>query len=81
MSGRDRKISLRVVHSKLKTWMPYDKLVLERDPMYWDAATVKLDEIYLLSDNRPTYDDESVQGRRDLMRSTIAGCQIRGFTS
>jgi oligopeptide transport system substrate-binding protein len=31
---------------KLKTWTPYDKLVLERDPMYWDAATVKLDEIY-----------------------------------
>ncbi len=31
---------------KLKTWVPYDRLVLERDPMYWDAATVKLDEIY-----------------------------------
>lgn len=31
---------------KLKTWIPYDKLVLERDPMYWDAAAVKLDEIH-----------------------------------
>jgi oligopeptide transport system substrate-binding protein len=31
---------------KVKTWVPYDKLVLERDPMYWDAANVKLDEIY-----------------------------------
>jgi len=31
---------------RLKTWIPYDKLVLERDPMYWDAAAVKLDEIY-----------------------------------
>ena len=31
---------------KLKTWIPYDKLVLERDPMYWDAATVKLDELH-----------------------------------
>lgn len=31
---------------KLRTWIPYDKLVLERDPMYWDAATVKLDEIH-----------------------------------
>jgi oligopeptide transport system substrate-binding protein len=31
---------------KVKTWIHYDKLVLERDPMYWDAATVKLDEIY-----------------------------------
>jgi oligopeptide transport system substrate-binding protein len=32
---------------KLKTWIPYDKLVLERDPMYWDAGSVKLDEIHL----------------------------------
>ena len=31
---------------KLKQWVPYDKIVLERDPMYWDVATVKLDEIY-----------------------------------
>jgi oligopeptide transport system substrate-binding protein len=38
---------------KVKTWQPYDKLVLERDPMYWDAARVKLDEIhfYPMSDN------------------------------
>ena len=38
---------------KLKTWQPYDKLVVERDPMYWDAANVKLDEIhfYPMSDN------------------------------
>ena len=32
---------------KLKLWKPYDQIVLERDPMYWDAANVKLDEIYL----------------------------------
>jgi oligopeptide transport system substrate-binding protein len=31
---------------KVKLWKPYDKLVLERDPMYWDTANVKLDEIY-----------------------------------
>jgi len=31
---------------KIKTWVPYDKLVMERDPMYWDAATVKLDELH-----------------------------------
>lgn len=38
---------------RLKTWRPYDTLVVERDPMYWDAATVKLDEIhfYPMSDN------------------------------
>ena len=38
---------------KLKTWQPYDKLVVERDPMNWDAGSVKLDEIhfYPMSDN------------------------------
>ena len=38
---------------KLKSWRPYDVLEVERDPMYWDAATVKLDEIhfYPMSDN------------------------------
>jgi ABC-type oligopeptide transport system substrate-binding subunit len=38
---------------KVKSWRPYDKLVVEKDPMYWDAATVKLDEIhfYPMADN------------------------------
>jgi ABC-type oligopeptide transport system substrate-binding subunit len=30
---------------KVETWKPYDKLVVVRDPMYWDAANVKLDRI------------------------------------
>jgi oligopeptide transport system substrate-binding protein len=38
---------------KLKSWVPYDQIVLERDPMYWDAQTVKLDELrfYPILDN------------------------------
>ncbi|MFN2516705.1 MAG: ABC transporter substrate-binding protein, partial [Pyrinomonadaceae bacterium] len=31
---------------KLKSWKPYAEIVVERDPMYWDAASVKLDRIY-----------------------------------
>ena len=31
---------------KLKTWKPYDSLIMERDPMYWDVANVKLDELH-----------------------------------
>ena len=31
---------------KLKAWRPYNELVVERDPMYWDAANVHLDEIH-----------------------------------
>jgi ABC-type oligopeptide transport system substrate-binding subunit len=29
----------------LKTWRPYDRLVYLRNPNYWDAANVKLDQI------------------------------------
>ncbi|HEY6118965.1 MAG TPA: peptide ABC transporter substrate-binding protein [Pyrinomonadaceae bacterium] len=38
---------------RLKSWRPYDSLVVERDPMYWDAANVHLDEIhfYPMADN------------------------------
>ncbi len=30
---------------KVKEWKPYDELIIEKDPMYWDAKNVKLDEI------------------------------------
>src|SRR6266446_100496 len=30
---------------RLKEWKPYNILTVERDPMYWDAASVHLDEI------------------------------------
>jgi len=29
----------------LQTWRPYDRIILARNPMYWDAATVRLDRI------------------------------------
>ncbi|HSS19281.1 MAG TPA: peptide ABC transporter substrate-binding protein [Pyrinomonadaceae bacterium] len=40
---------------KLKEWHPYSELVVERDPMYWDAANVHLDEIhFFVSTDNPT---------------------------
>jgi len=40
---------------KLKTWVPYSELVVERDPLYWDAANVRLDEIhFFVSADNPT---------------------------
>jgi oligopeptide transport system substrate-binding protein len=38
---------------KVKSWKPYNELVVERNPLYWDAANVRLDEIYFypMSDN------------------------------
>ena len=31
---------------RLKAWKPYDEIVVERDPMYWDAGRVRLEEIH-----------------------------------
>jgi oligopeptide transport system substrate-binding protein len=31
---------------KLAEWKPYNEIVVKRDPLYWDAATVKLEEIH-----------------------------------
>jgi oligopeptide transport system substrate-binding protein len=40
---------------KLKEWLHYSELVVERDPMYWDAANVHLDEIhFFVSTDNPT---------------------------
>ena len=38
---------------KLQSWKHYDRITVVRDPMYWDAQTVKLDRIvfYLLSES------------------------------
>lgn len=30
---------------KVKSWSPYNELALEKDPMYWDAANVRLEGI------------------------------------
>lgn len=37
----------------LQTWKPYDRIVIARNPMYWDAATVRLDRItfYAIDDS------------------------------
>lgn len=40
---------------KLKSWKQYNELVVERDPMYWDAGNVQLDEIHFYtSTDHPT---------------------------
>lgn len=40
---------------KMKSWRPYNELVVERDPMYWDAANVGLDGIrFFTMSDQPT---------------------------
>ncbi|HEX8493401.1 MAG TPA: peptide ABC transporter substrate-binding protein [Pyrinomonadaceae bacterium] len=40
---------------KMKSWKPYNELIVVRDPNYWDAARVQLDEIHFYPmDDNPT---------------------------
>ncbi|CAN5811745.1 hypothetical protein BH18ACI4_BH18ACI4_17070 [soil metagenome] len=40
---------------KLKSWKPYSEVVVERNPMYWDASNVRLEEIHFYtSTDHPT---------------------------
>ncbi|HYN26283.1 MAG TPA: ABC transporter substrate-binding protein, partial [Pyrinomonadaceae bacterium] len=36
---------------KLKSWKSYSEVVVERNPMYWDASSVRLDEIHFYASN------------------------------
>ncbi|CAN5819028.1 MAG: peptide ABC transporter substrate-binding protein [Pyrinomonadaceae bacterium] len=40
---------------KLKSWKPYSEVIVERNPMYWDTSSVRLDEIHFYtSTDHPT---------------------------
>jgi ABC-type oligopeptide transport system substrate-binding subunit len=53
---------------KLKTWLPYNEIVVERDPVYWDAANVHLDEIhFFVSTDQPTSLNLYKVGEADLV--------------
>lgn len=53
---------------RVKVWRPYNELVVERDPMYWDAANVHLDEIhFFVSSDNPTSLNLYKVGEADLV--------------
>jgi ABC-type oligopeptide transport system substrate-binding subunit len=39
---------------RLKQWRPYERVVLERNPLYYDAAAVSLEEVHFLSVEQST---------------------------
>src|SRR5262249_33493544 len=39
---------------KVQSWKPYNELVIVRDPMYWDAAVVKLDRVSFFATENAT---------------------------
>ena len=65
---------------KLKSWKPYSEVVVERNPMYWDAANVHLDEIHFyVSNDHPTSMNLIKWVRQTLSSTTL--CPMPGWMS
>jgi oligopeptide transport system substrate-binding protein len=48
----------------LEEWRSYDRVVLRKNPMYFNAGKVRLDEVRVLHVQERRHECESVQGRR-----------------
>jgi oligopeptide transport system substrate-binding protein len=68
---------------RLKAWRPYNELVVERDPMYWDAANVHLDEIhFFVSTDNPTSLNLYKVGEADaVLNHTVPNAWLRTIRS
>jgi len=58
---------------RLKEWSPNQRIVVERNPHYWDAATVRLDEIHFYaSDDVATSERLFRTGKLDLTEGLLS---------
>lgn len=64
---------------RVKAWKQYNELVVERDPMYWDAANVHLDEIhFFVNTDNPTAMNLYKVGEADaLMNHAVPNAWLR----
>ena len=46
---------------QLKTWEPNNKIVVEKNPHYWDAETVKLNEMHFYPVSNVMTEDECLE--------------------
>ncbi|HEY3366280.1 MAG TPA: peptide ABC transporter substrate-binding protein [Symbiobacteriaceae bacterium] len=61
----------------LKSWAPKDKIVLVKNPGYYDAAKVKLDRIeYYLVDNETTVTQMYESGQLDIVESGVSNAEL-----
>ncbi len=75
--GEDWTLTQNIVTNgpfTLKEWIPQDKLVVEKNPLYWDADNVKLDEVvFLASEDGNTNYNAYINGEVDWLTSTPQG--------
>ncbi|HWI63192.1 MAG TPA: peptide ABC transporter substrate-binding protein [Symbiobacteriaceae bacterium] len=62
---------------KLVSWTPKDKVIVEKNPNYYDAAKVKLDKIeYYLIENESTATQMFESGQLDMVESGVNNAEL-----
>ncbi|HYF93848.1 MAG TPA: peptide ABC transporter substrate-binding protein [Symbiobacteriaceae bacterium] len=62
---------------KMVSWTPKDKVIVEKNPNYWDAAAVKLDKIeYYLIDSESTATQMFEAGQLDIVESGVNSAEL-----
>jgi oligopeptide transport system substrate-binding protein len=62
---------------KMVSWTPKDKIVLEKNPNFWDAANVKLDKVeYYLIDQESTSTTMYESGQLDIIESGVSNTEL-----
>jgi oligopeptide transport system substrate-binding protein len=62
---------------KMVSWTPKDKIILAKNPSFWDAANVKLDKIeYYLIDQESTSTTMYESGQLDIIESGVSATEL-----
>jgi oligopeptide transport system substrate-binding protein len=62
---------------KMVSWTPKDKIVLAKNPNFWDAANVKLDKVeYYLIDQESTSTTMYESGQLDIIESGVSNTEL-----
>ncbi|MDF2628372.1 MAG: oligopeptide transport system substrate-binding protein [Symbiobacteriaceae bacterium] len=62
---------------KLVSWTPKDKVIVEKNPNYWDAKAVKLDKVeYYLIDSEATATQMFEAGQLDIIESGVNNAEL-----
>lgn len=61
---------------KIKEWLPNQRIVVERNPNYWDAKTVRLDEIHFLPTEDISTDERNFRTGQVHMTNELPAAKI-----
>lgn len=64
---------------QLKTWTPNQQIVVTKNPNFWDAATVKLNEIVFLPTDNPDVDERNFRAGQEHATFTLPITKVAGW--